>query len=300
MLYPPEALSFKPETKQPPGSPEFGDDTVVARPGNAARPKGSVSPGLHRGRRLGTHRVVWWDPSKLAEPTSQARTSSRLTKYLKEDESKVRSEEGIRAHEEWRTQRADIRSLGSKPEWNFVTATAYASTFVAQSEERLLPEVTVEAIEIDFTRPHGKRFGTLVHAVLSVVALDSNREGIEETAGVQGRLLGATGEEIDAAVEIIQRALQHPLLQRAAAAMAAGNCRREVPVIIRLDDGIMVEGIVDIAFREDGSSPWMVVDYKTDFELAGRLEEYRKQVGIYALAISRATGEPAQGTLLRM
>lgn len=67
------------------------------------------------------------------------------------------------------------------------------------------------------------------------------------------------------------------------------------------DDGIMVEGIVDVAFREDGSSsPWIVVDYKTDFEIAGRLEEYRNQVGLYALAISRATGGHAQGTLLRM
>jgi ATP-dependent exoDNAse (exonuclease V) beta subunit len=83
--------------------------------------------------------------------------------------------------------------------------------------------------------------------------------------------------------------------------MASGNCRREVPVIMRLDDGIMVEGIVDVAFREDGSlSPWIVVDYKTDFEISGRLEEYRRQVGLYALAISRATGEDARGTLLRL
>jgi ATP-dependent exoDNAse (exonuclease V) beta subunit len=83
--------------------------------------------------------------------------------------------------------------------------------------------------------------------------------------------------------------------------MASGNCRREVPVIVKLDDGVMVEGIVDVAFREDGSTKaWIIVDYKTDFEIAGRLEEYRNQVGLYALAISRATGEHAQGTLLRM
>jgi ATP-dependent exoDNAse (exonuclease V) beta subunit len=239
-----------------------------------------------------------------------------LTNYLKEDESKVRSEQGIRAHEQWRTQRASIRALGTKPQWNVVTATSYASTFAVQkpsdvereepkvtedAEPRLMPEVTVETIEIDFTRPHGKRFGTLVHAVLSVVALDSNREGIEKIAGVQGRVLAATDEEIEAAVVTIQQALQHPLLQRAAAAMASGNCRREVPVIMKLDDGMIVEGIVDVAFREDGSpSAWIVVDYKTDFEIAGRLEEYSNQVGLYALAISRATGRQAQGTLLRM
>lgn len=314
VLYPSEALSFKPRTKQPPGSPEFGDDTVVARPKNAVRPKGSVSPGLHSPQE-GKHSVVWWDPSILAAPTTLARTSSRLTKYLKEDESKVRSEEGIRAHEQWREQRARIRALAAKPAWNVSTATSYASSIAVQEQSeiegeepkvsdakpRLLPEVTVETIEIDFIRPHGKRFGTLVHAVLSIVALDSDREGIEEIARVQGRVLGATEEEIVAAVETAQRALQHPLLQRAAAARASGNCRREAPVIMKLDDGIVVEGIVDVAFREDGSSsPWIVVDYKTDFEIAGRLEEYRNQVGLYALAISRATGEPARATLLRL
>lgn len=144
----------------------------------------------------------------------------------------------------------------------------------------------METIKIDFSRPHGKRFGTLVHAVLSVVALDFDREGIEEVARIQGRVLGATGEEIVAAVETAEKALQHPLLQRAALAMAAGNCRREVPVVIKLDDGTMVEGIVDVAFREaDSAGAWIVVDYKTDFEIANKLEEYREQVGLYALAI---------------
>ena len=71
--------------------------------------------------------------------------------------------------------------------------------------------------------------------------------------------------------------------------------------MVKLDDGMVVEGIVDVAFREDGPTrAWVVVDYKTDFEIAGRLEEYRNQVGLYALAISRATGELARGTLLRM
>jgi ATP-dependent exoDNAse (exonuclease V) beta subunit len=83
--------------------------------------------------------------------------------------------------------------------------------------------------------------------------------------------------------------------------MSSGNCRREVPVIVQLEDGTVIEGVVDLAFRDSGSDgSWIVVDYKTDFEIAGRLEEYRKQVGLYALAISRATGKDARGTLLRM
>jgi len=314
VLYPAEALSFKPETKQPPGSPKFGDDTVVSRPKNAVRPIGSVSPGLHRPQ-VGDHRVVWWDPSELPAPTSQARSSSRLTKYLKEDDGKLRSGEGIRAHEQWREQRASNRALGAKPEWNVVTATAYSSVIgvseradivhdkleVASAKTPYLPDVAVETIEIDFLRPHGKRFGTLVHSVLSVVALDADRDGIEEVVNVQVRILGATEEEVAAAVETVKRALEHPLLKRAAAAASSGNCRREVPVAVQLEKGIIVEGIIDLAFQDHHEdSAWTVVDYKTDFEVTGRLDEYRHQVSLYGLAISLSTGQQARGILLRI
>ncbi len=90
-------------------------------------------------------------------------------------------------------------------------------------------------------------------------------------------------------------------MQLAAVAANNGQCRREVPIALRLDDGVMVEGVVDLAFRDPaGGSPWLVVDYKTDFEIAGRLGEYRLQVGLYALAISRATGQRARPILLRV
>jgi ATP-dependent helicase/nuclease subunit A len=80
-----------------------------------------------------------------------------------------------------------------------------------------------------------------------------------------------------------------------------GSCRREVPIAFKLDDGVLVEGIVDLAFRDHKESLiWTVVDYKTDFEVANRLEEYRRQVGLYALAISKATGARTEAVLLRI
>jgi ATP-dependent exoDNAse (exonuclease V) beta subunit len=69
-------------------------------------------------------------------------------------------------------------------------------------------------------------------------------------------------------------------------------------VAIQLEDGIMVEGVVDLAYRDEDS--WTIVDYKTDFELKGRIEEYQKQVSLYALAIARATGLPTRAVLLRL
>jgi ATP-dependent exoDNAse (exonuclease V) beta subunit len=239
-----------------------------------------------------------------------------LTEFLKEDDNKVRSEEGIRVHEEWQRQRTSVRQAAGKPEWTVVTATSHVAIPSVREESGVdfaetelgefslkaaLLEVAVESIEIDFSRPHGKRFGTLVHAVLSVVPLNADHDGIREIARLQGRVLGAPEEEVAAAVETVHRALRHPLMQRAAAAVNGGQCRREVPVALKLDDGVMVEGVIDLAFQDQGhNSPWMVIDYKTDFEVRGKLEEYQNQVSLYALAISRATGLEAQPVLLRL
>jgi ATP-dependent helicase/nuclease subunit A len=304
VLYPSEAGSFNPETRQPPGCPGFGDDTVVGRPQNALRTIGSVSPGLHRPQ-VGEHSVVWWDPSKLSPPSSQVRSSSRLSEYLREDEGKVRSQQGIRDHEQWQSSRAGTRQTAAVPEWRVITATAMAlseGAIEVQGDHAADDEATVESTGIDFTRPHGKRFGTLVHAVLSLVALDAEAGGIAEMARVQGRILGANEEEVAAAIATVTRALGHPLLQRAAAVAAnKGSCRREIPIALRLDDGVMIEGIVDLAFRDESdASSWIVIDYKTDFEIAGRLEEYRKQAGLYAVAIARATGTKTKAVLLRI
>ena len=64
---------------------------------------------------------------------------------------------------------------------------------------------------------------------------------------------------------------------------------------------MIVEGIVDLAFVDESDpGTWIVVDFKTDFEISGRLDEYREQVALYALAISGATKLGARGVLLRL
>jgi ATP-dependent helicase/nuclease subunit A len=288
VLYPHQAESFNPKSREPIECPLFGDDTVPSRPMNAHRKLGSVSPGLHRPL-AGEHEVVWWDPAVLP-PSPQGRTSTKLVDFLKEDEKKVRSQEGIRTHDEWQAKRRAVRDSSSVPEWNVILATSYP---VAAGREAA--KVEVESLEIDFKRPHGKRFGTLVHAVLSVVELDAGTDRIAEVAALQARVLGAKKEELEAVVTTVERVLGHPLIRQAA---MASDCRREVPVALQLEDGVMVEGVVDLAFRTDGV--WTVVDYKTDFELKGRLEEYQQQVELYARAVSRATNMESRAVLLRL
>jgi ATP-dependent helicase/nuclease subunit A len=146
-------------------------------------------------------------------------------------------------------------------------------------------------------RPGGPRFGELVHAMLAAAPLDADRAVIEALADVHGRILSAPDEEVGAAVETVQQVIAHELLARARVAEARGRCRRETPVTLTLADGMLVEGVVDLAFEDDGA--WIVVDYKTDREIAaGGEEQYRRQVALYASAVAQATGAPCKGVLL--
>jgi ATP-dependent exoDNAse (exonuclease V) beta subunit len=80
-------------------------------------------------------------------------------------------------------------------------------------------------------------------------------------------------------------------------AARAAELRRETPVLTRLADGRLVEGIVDLAYRDENAG-WTVVDFKTDREFGERRQAYAHQVRIYAEAIESATGNPAHGLLL--
>jgi ATP-dependent exoDNAse (exonuclease V) beta subunit len=78
------------------------------------------------------------------------------------------------------------------------------------------------------------------------------------------------------------------------------SLRRETPVLLRRADGTLIEGIVDLAFREDTQefNGWTVVDFKTDRELEPNRSQYAAQVGLYVEAIADATTLPTRGVLL--
>jgi len=286
VLYPTDS---RPETRTPPGCPGFGTDTVLVRPPEVPRPAASVAPGLHRPE-AGRHRVVWWDP-KVLRLDVQESVGLAQHKLLTADESNARSEAGIRRHDAWQATRTRVRTEAGLASLRVVTATEQAAT----ATDDAAADVTVETVPPDGSRPHGKRFGALVHAVLAAVDLDARPAEVARVAALEGRLLGAPAEETSAATATVTRALTHPLVRRAA---RAGSCRRETPIAVRLDDGVVVEGVVDAAFLEDGV--WTVVDFKTDVEIAGRLDEYRRQVALYAAAIARATGARTRAVLLQI
>lgn len=284
------------QSKPAPGCPVFAEDSVFARPTSASRGSGaSVAPGLHAPRR-GSHEVVWWDPAALPLDVDYDE-GLRQTSILEADESGEVVQAGESAHEGWqRARRAALeRGAVASLEVRSVTAIVETPDEATAADAR---EVRLERVSGKRRgRPGGKRFGTLVHAVLAVVDLEADASAVAAAVRSQGRLVGASEDELVAAESAAVAALAHPLLRRAARSEAL---RRETPVLFRRENAGLVEGVVDLAFREEqaGGARWTVVDFKTDREIGTRQTEYEAQVRLYVDGISAATGEAADGVLL--
>ena len=296
-LYPPLAQRRTPAAG--PGCPPFGRDSVLERPEGDPALTATVAPGLHRfaGDREGAsdYDVVWWDPHALRLGV-EAHFGIRQEQLLSKEVPEATVEEDLHRYRAWRQGRARTLEHAAAPSLVVETATGRAAAAAGGSRRRDEPHVAVIELERPAVRPSGPRFGSLVHAALATVPLDEPAAA-GETAVLHGRLLGATDAEIAAAAVAVTAALRHPLLERARAALARGECRREAPVAA-LDDGTLVEGVVDLAFRESGQ--WTVVDFKTDRELDEALDVYRRQVALYAALVARATGERATPVLMRI
>ena len=301
-VYPPVGERREPETA--PACPRFGRDSVLQRPDGDPASEATVAPGLHRFGDApedgGGYAVVWWDPHVL-DLGVDARFGIRQEELLSKAVADETVERDLQRYRDWRERRDRTRAQAAAPSLAVETvirrAAALAEADGAEQGDGEGPAVEVVGRAPDADRPSGPRFGSLVHALLAVAPLD-RPAGVEELAVLQGRILGATGEEVEAAAAAASAALRHPLLERARAAAGRGECRREAPVAGRHDDGTLIEGVVDLAFREAGA--WTVVDFKTDHELDADLDRYRRQVALYAELIARATGEPATPLLLRI
>jgi ATP-dependent helicase/nuclease subunit A len=271
------------------GCPTFGEDSIVERPERASVGlESAVRPGLHRPI-AGEHAVVWWDPNVLGLGTGED-VGVRQSTILQADEKNVVAKDGIDRHEAWQTARKETLTRAAVP-----SRVIRVVTDTTDSAGTLPAEVVLEWTETNRQgRPHGKRFGILVHSVLATAALDADENAIANAARIQGRLVSATDEEITAACEAASNALRHPLLARA---RTARRVFRETSVMLVEPDGAILEGIVDLAFHETGLG-FTVVDLKTDVEIAAGRDLYARQVDAYARAIATATGEPAKGVIL--
>ncbi len=271
-----------------PGCPTFGDDSVLERPQKTERDKRSaVRPGLHVPQ-AGHHAVVWWDPRALKLTAAQD-AGLRQQRILAVDEASGRDAESEREHDAWRTKRQEAIDRGKEPTHRVEIVTTRSKLGGPVS---LLPVAILRTDAERAGRPRGKSFGVLVHAVLAEVAFDAKDDALAAVAHVQGRMLGASDGDVKHAMLAARAALAHPIVREA----AATEHRRESPILLREPDGTLVEGVLDLAFRR--GEKWIIVDFKTDHELADAKAAYEAQVRLYARAVSEATGAEAEAALL--
>lgn len=202
------------------------------------------------------------------------------------------------AYERWRADHAAVVEVASRPGVRVQTATAWAAAAARDGIDQVIAEAAqIDIIELRGAadRPRGPRFGTLVHAVLATVPLDASDAVVERTADTQGRLLLASAVEVAAAAVVVTSVLRHDLIGRA---RAGTGLRRESPITWLQKDGTMIEGVLDLAFEESGVT--VVVDFKTDHELAAGENRYRAQLQQYVNAVARATGSAAAGVLFKV
>jgi ATP-dependent exoDNAse (exonuclease V) beta subunit len=280
------------QTEPHPKCPSFGYDSVLDR-GEAMPPAmGPVRPGLHRPHRDGPA-VVWWDPAVL-DLEAEEHASLRYDALLKD--SGPAAAESERHYADWKAGRAQVIGQAATASMVVKTATALAAEGAADDA------VGIETVDRGDRggRPGGRRFGALVHLLLATIDLDASVETVRSAAATSARVVDATPQEEESAAATVAAVLEHPLLRAASLAAQAGEVRRETPIQMRHADGSLVEGVVDLAYRERSQAfdGWVVIDFKTDQEVAARLGTYRRQVAIYRAAVEAATMLPVRAVLL--
>lgn len=274
-LYPPHDRWRIPRAA--PGCPPFGETTVLNRPLDQWE-EVSIKPGLHYPK-AGTHEVVWFDPAVLALRVQQAGGVEHEQVLKGTTDQAV---EGLRRYQEWKDARAERIGKAQAPRFRVMQGES-----VERVSEAGWIDVRTVTLPLEDGRPRGRKFGRVVHDILQHAR---SAEETEALAASWGRRHGAGAEESTAAAAAAAAALRHPAVQIPAGAA----CYRELPVMVRLEDGTLVEGRIDLAWT-DGKT-WTVVDYKTD----RRAQRNLAQVQVYGLALQRATGQEVRGVVLEV
>jgi ATP-dependent helicase/nuclease subunit A len=264
---------------QAPGCPMFrGDATVLERPMHMmSQMESSVRPGLHGA-------VVWWDPLALNLKPPDV-LGLRQEDILTSTQPAARESED--AYAQWKFGRSLALDQGAAPSVEIVLASGTGDPPPIEMAE---PKIDRIATAATIHRPYGSRFGTLVHAILRQAR---TTEQIEHWGMIAGAQLQAPVDEIAAALEAARAAFEHPLLVRS---RHASEVHREMPVTLKIDGNRIFEGVIDLAFVEEGR--WVVVDFKTTQDLDAHRENYSRQLQWYAFAVQQIRGVEVESWIL--
>jgi ATP-dependent helicase/nuclease subunit A len=265
-----------------------GVDSVLERPDDQASGV-RIAPGLFR-LATGTETLVLC-PETLRRSVSGSGGVSASSLVAKGGDTEHHARELAKLEAADQARTAVVLAASTK---SVVTSTVTArSQLVAASRG-----VESWVVRVPTRAASGKRFGTLVHAVLAAVALDADEQEVRRLATTFARFEDGAPHEVEEAVSRVVRALRSPhfdVIRR------ASRVYREVPVTVRTHDPpVVLDGVIDLLLVEP--SELTVIDFKTDDPDTMTPESrarYASQVGLYAEALAETfPGRSARLALL--
>ncbi len=135
---------------------------------------------------------------------------------------------------------------------------------------------------------HGSAVGRAVHAVLQSIDLATG-DGLDGAVAAQ-----CAAEGVVKHAEVVRALVESALSSEPVLRAATRPHWREPYVGLAQDDGSVLEGFVDLVYRDDNGS-LVVVDYKTDAipdaAVGARAAYYAPQLAAYERATAEATGK---------
>ena len=314
-LYPAQRRGSEPAA----GCPGFGESSVLERPMEVEQQffggdDPSVRPGRHRMEPEGgrPYDVVWWDPAALPLEARAEHGLSREALLADAPTDDKSSEDGERGGGAFQRNRARYEAWKSTRERRLERASTPSRRIAAVTELEVLPPgglrpVGITDLEREPQRPSGPRFGDLVHTSLRLVDYQESgaNSATRSLVEMNGRILGATQGEIDAATSAITTLLDSDL---GASLRTARRVWRELPIgahfqRLALDTTstdqpipVVVDAVIDLLLVDE-EGRWSVIDFKTDAVLPTEdavgdgetsLDRYRRQLSWYGALLEHA------------
>lgn len=201
--------------------------------------------------------------------------------------------------ETWAAHITSIREHAARP--SALTASGLEGTEPAVVARAIDPGLAKGARDLELPPWSKGRYGTAigraVHGVLQTVDLATGA-GLDDAGAAQALAEGVI-EHVGIVRDLAAAALTSDIVRR------AGERKhwKETYVGTVLDDGRVLEGFVDLIYREDDGRRLVVVDYKTDAvpvtAIDARAAVYRPQLAAYVSTLEQVTGvHVARGVLL--
>ena len=244
-------------------------------------------------------------PEDLPTPEEEA-FGAQLSRWEQAKKSGPGAPTALKRELEWSYPYPQLPKLSYSVSELKQKAAGAAAEPAPEETERLRPRLSAAGEEEDAEALSAAEKGTAFHKLMEHIPPERSASPEQVSAYIQeavraGILSPAQAEALDP--EAVSCFYGQPVGRRALAAAAKGKMRREKPFILGipyaeldpespLTETVLVQGIIDLYFEEEGKL--VLIDYKTDRvrDQAELIRRYKTQLRWYSRALSAALEKP--------